>query len=294
MSNVVNYGTMGERKNDATYITDVPYNINICNFGNSHGYYGFNYEDIDDDYVCFNFSLPLQSMTYNYRIMENYRNNIAPEAIVYICISLSTFYGTPETSSSSFGSINRRYYQFLDPSYIKNYDTNYLLFVKYFPALIATPKEVIKGVIGKLNSEDYWCESTCSDEAKEHGSKRYESHVKNSVDSDGSRVYNQEEIKAVIDLVNLVYELGGTPILITMPYLSEYTNAVKENDPDFYDDFYDQIKKIQEETGVSYYDYQFDERFINRYDWFFNTDHMNKKGALEFTNVLIKETLPQN
>lgn len=32
---------------DNDTITDVPNNIQICNFGSSHGMYGFNYQDVE-------------------------------------------------------------------------------------------------------------------------------------------------------------------------------------------------------------------------------------------------------
>ena len=67
---------MGHLKNDKVYIKNVPDKIEICNVGNSHGYYGFNYEEYENKNVCFNFSLPSQSMSYNYLILENYKVNI--------------------------------------------------------------------------------------------------------------------------------------------------------------------------------------------------------------------------
>ena len=58
MHHSINYGTMGKCRNDSAYIVNVPEKIQICNFGNSHGYYGFNYDAYCDDFTCFNFSLP--------------------------------------------------------------------------------------------------------------------------------------------------------------------------------------------------------------------------------------------
>ena len=41
MSHLVNYGTMGELRNDSSYIADVPDHIQVCDVGNSHSYYAF-------------------------------------------------------------------------------------------------------------------------------------------------------------------------------------------------------------------------------------------------------------
>lgn len=286
----INYGTMGIAKNDNAYIENVPEKIDICNFGSSHGYYGFNYENVSDEYVCYNFALPSQSLSYDYRILDSYRDNIVPGATVYICISYNSFFGEKETEDSKFESKNRRYYKFLEPSSIKEYDLKTLMFVKYFPSLIASPEEMIDTIILGKKPDDFWCDSTNSDEAKKHGNARYERHVKDRTDDEGKRIFNQEEIDAAIDLINLSYEIGATPVLVTTPYLSDYTEAVKENDPLFYDDFYGVINDIQNKTGVRYFDYQSDERFIGNYDLFFNTDHLNRAGAMKFTDILIEDT----
>lgn len=293
LSHVSNYGTMGPHKKDSAYVVDVPSAIEICNFGNSHGYYGFDYEDYEKEYTCFNFSLPSQSMSYNYRILENYRDCIAPGATVYICVSYMTFFGAPESSGGDFASKNKRYYHFLDEKYIKNYDLNTAIFVKYIPALAESNIfRLLKTVFGIGGTkDDMWAGSTNSADALIHGKARYESLVASNIDGNGKRIYNDEEITALYEMIDLCKELQATPVLITTPYLSEYTAPVLENDPDFYDDFYGIIDQVQEETGVQYIDYAFDERFSDRYDLFFNTDHLNRKGARMFTKILFNETL---
>ena len=79
--------------------------------------------------------------------------------------------------------------------------------------------------------------------------------------------------------------------MVTTPYLKEYTQPIMDKDPAFYEDFYGVIDRIKEETGVKYYDYAFDERFVKRYEWFLNSDHLNKAGAEEFTGVLMEEVV---
>lgn len=286
-----NFGTMGDYKNDSAYIVDVPEKIEICNFGNSHGYYGFNYEDYSDDYNCFNFSLPSQSMSYNYRILENYQDNISQNAIVFICISYTSFFGGAEIDSSDFESKNKRYYHFLDRKYIKEYDVTTNLLLNYFPALCTDIVDIIKTILDLKRNEDVWNRETSKEEAMEHGFKRYEGHVASAVDEDGNRIFNKEEIQSAYDMIDLCKEIGAIPILIITPYLSEYTEAVFENDSKFYDDFYGVMEKIQKDTGVKCYDYQFDARFASNYSWFINTDHLNREGARNFVDILMQEVV---
>lgn len=289
MHHSINYGTMGECRNDAAYIVNVPDKIQICNFGNSHGYYGFNYDAYCDDFICFNFSLPSQTMSYNYRILQNFQENIETDAVVFICISYTSFFGMDETESEDFLSKNKRYYHFLDKQYIKEYDARTNLFVNYFPALSTDAMDLFKTTIGINQVKDYWQSTTSGDAALSHGLRRYESHVACNVDYNGKRIINEDEISALYEMIYLCKTIGATPILITTPYLSEYTDPVLESDPGFYDDFYEIIGTIINETDVEYFDYQFDDRFSSNYSYFFNSDHLNKEGAKKFTDILMQE-----
>ena len=287
-SRSINYGTMAMQKNDSSYIKDVPSHIQICNFGNSHGYYGFNYSSCDE-YVSFNFALPSQSLSYDYRILQNYQNCIESGAIVFICLSYASFFGENETKDLNFDSKNRRYYYFLEDRFIKEYDMKTDIFMNYFPALISPLTDLVETIIGVSSVEDIWSYSTTQQAAEEHGLRRYEQHVKNNVDDKGNRVINEEEIDSLYQIIELCKSLGATPILVTTPYLSEYTDAVKANDKQFYDDFYNIIDKVKVDTNVKYYDYQFDDRFIDSYDLFLNSDHLNRQGAEKFTEIIMQE-----
>ncbi len=70
-----------------------------------------------------------------------------------------------------------------------------------------------------------------------------------------------------------------------------YLDAISGNDASFYDDFYGIINKVVEETGVPYYDSSHDERFIDKYYLFMDSDHLNMEGFAMFTKVLLEETL---
>ena len=48
------------------------------------------------------------------------------------------------------------------------------------------------------------------------------------------------------DIIKLCRDHGLTPVLITTPMLSEYTDAVTENDPEFFGDFYGVIDEVVE------------------------------------------------
>jgi hypothetical protein len=133
---------------------------------------------------------------------------------------------------------------------------------------------------------------TSSLEAKNDAEKSCLDHIfENKIDNKGNRILNQEEIEALYDLINKCYENGYTPIIVIPPYLSEYTNEIKNKYPDFLDSFYSLLEGIIAETGVSFYDYGFDSRFVSNYAWFLDSDHLNKEGARHFVNILIDEAV---
>lgn len=283
--------TMSDERNDNSQIKNVPNSIQICNLGSSHGLYGFNYTDLCSKYVCYNFGQSSQRLSYDYRILCNFIDCFDDGAIVFIPISHFSLFGPPETSYDNFAALNKRYYKFLPNNLIKEYDAKTDFFVNYAPALSADSIiDLSRTLLGK-GEECFWGNSTSAKEAKEHGYKRYKAFVESKLDNEGNRWYNSEEIQATYDIIKLCRDHGVTPILISTPLLSEYSDAVMENDSTFYDDFYGIIKKIVNETNVVYLDYSMDKNFSKEYALFFNSDHLNREGARRFTNMVVGEVL---
>ena len=112
------------------------------------------------------------------------------------------------------------------------------------------------------------------------------------MDDDGKRYVNQEEYDSLVMLINGCREIGADPVLITTPFLREYTDQIK-TDKTFYDDFYGVINDIVSTTHIQYYDFAFDERFVDHYDLFMNSDHLNEEGARVFVDILMEEVVPE-
>lgn len=111
------------------------------------------------------------------------------------------------------------------------------------------------------------------------------------MDEEGNRIINYAEIEALYNIISLCERKCVRPILITTPYLKEYTHAVGRIDPEFYEDFYEIISVIQRKTGVEYYDYGDDKRFAQQYELFADMDHLNDKGAKIFTSIVLEELI---
>lgn len=286
-------------RNDADYTNkfdSIPNKVTICNFGSSHGLYGFNYVDLEDDqFSCFNFSLSAQYLTYDFRLIQQYRDCIDDETVVFIPVSYFSLFGKDEIFEDNFISKNKRYYSILSPKLIKDYDMVTDIYVNYLPALGVDTSELIRTLLGKSTNDEQdsmWLKVASDIDVSAAAKITYSVHIKEGkFDDNGNRILNQQEVDALYDLIYFCRDKGATPILVTTPYLSEYTDEIKRSDPDFYDDFYNVLSGVIKKTDVDFYDYAFDERFIHNYDWFMDSDHLNKEGARQFTNILFEEAV---
>lgn len=298
IAETVNFAYMKRREPDpdgTNKFSSIPDKIQICNFGTSYGG-RFNYKDLENEYDCFNFALSSQSPSYDYRLFQYYGDHIVDGAVVFIPIAYFSLFGIEETRREDFLSKNGRYYSILPPSLIKEYDYRAGVYARYFPALTANTGKLIVTLLGETvrdNFEEYEKVTTDIEVGKTVKARVYHLLGDERVyyDTDGNRIENREEIGALYALIRGCQEKGAIPILITTPHLHEFTDAVREVAEDFYDQFYAIIDEVVRDTGVDFYDYAFDERFVSEYSLFSDSDHLNKEGGRVFVDILMQETV---
>ena len=289
---VKNYA--GDDSDGTLKYKNVPENIQVCNFGSSHGVYGFDYEN-HTDCTCFNFALVSQSLAYDDKILNNYKQNISSGATVFIVVSYFSLYGEPEVESNDFVSKNARYYKFLPAKYIIDYNPKMALLSDFpvltqYENLVRAAGTIVKN--GPTNDVFSGWEDTSADNdnLEEVGLKRAENHVMGThVDKNGKLIHRQESFDAISDIISVCNNIGAHPVLITMPYTKYYVEGVDKSNPKFFETFYADINEIIHKTGVDYYDYSHDDRFYDHPELFMDTDHLNKKGAEKFTDILFDE-----
>lgn len=278
---------------DSDYVkkfNNVPSNIEICNLGSSHSLFGYNYEDIEDDYTCFNFALTSQTPSYDYRIMQYYEDKLQEGCIVFINVSYFSFIGIDEEQGDDFDSKNQRYYHFLPSEYIKNYNFFTDLFVAKLPILNARIDLIEVILDRKKDGHTNWEQTTNSIDVQSDSEAAYNRHlVKNKIDENGNVIINSKELDAVYAMIDMCKENGWKPVLVTTPFLEEYSNQVWTKSPEFIPLFYSIIDKMAEETDIDYFDYSRDAEFATRYDYFMNSDHLNKEGARILVDKLYDE-----
>ena len=291
-----NIGTMGQEKNENAIIKDVPDNITVFNTGSSHGYYGFDYSVVDHDSTCFNFALPMQTLSYDYRVLNFYKDQISQNGYAFIIVSHFSLFQPRETDQVNFESKNRRYYRFLDSSNIKDYQNKVNLYVNYMPALIAYESlfgELISSVSGKYYDND-WDHILSEDNKISNAENRYQIYIQSNYNEEEHNwIINEEEYEILIKTIYLCKEKNITPILITMPVYSEYYDLIMERSPLFFDEFHGTINEICESEDVLYYDYENDSRISDQPSLFMDCDHLNHEGAKLFTKIIFSEVIEQ-
>ncbi len=262
---------------------DIPYNIQLCNFGSSHGVFGFDYSSCSEEYTTFNFALLSQSLSYDYRILQQYEDHLADNGTMFIVISYFSF-GLDEESESDFMVKNERYYTFLNSRNIKQYDLLTDIKHKYFHAFFENPETAVAYILkaGKKGSsyEHYAADVDYLGDAK----KAYSRHH-HADDTDNIIVLKDEE-DALLGMLEICRKHQIRPILVTTPYRKEYNDLFSES---YLSSFYTEVKSICNISEAEYYDYSHDERFTLSNEYERNADHLSSEGAKVFTDILINE-----
>ena len=268
-------------------LRDVPERIQICNLGSSHGECSFYYDGISNKFSCFNFGICGQTLMYDYRILQYYVDHINEGGIVFIVVSYFSFFGRPETESESFIALNNRYYTILPSRLIKDYDFITDCIVNYFPIMtfkIITISNSILGIGGDMKTADRF------HDIKKAGEEKAAVHFGIIKDKDGTIMFSRERTEALHNIIALCREKKFIPILVTTPYLTEYSEPFKR-DSEFMKEFKSALKDVIVSENLKYYDYSEDERFSHDYTLFRDTDHLNRNGALKFTQILIEDAM---
>lgn len=266
---------------------DVPYNIQVANVGSSHAFYALDYSDYEENTTCFNFSMPTQYPSYDYRILEQYLDHLADGGVMILPISYFTLFNAGE-DRAGFEEDNLYYYLFLNKEYIINYSILDSIKAKYFEVLRDRPDDVISNIIKGIKAHGEIVDSYDvggpdydyqNDAVKAHDRHYYG-------DEHGRMTVVRSELDSVYDIIALCRERNIRLILITTPYRREYNDLF---DDDFYEQFYAAIDEIVWNTGCEYYDYSHDARFQDSDRYMRNADHVSAEGSKVFTQIVMDD-----
>lgn len=259
--------------------------IHIGNLGSSHGAYDFVYDDITArGYVCFNFANTSQSYNYDYAILQQYGQYMVDGSVLFIPVSYFSF-NNEVVNRSEAEAMSVRYYHFLSPENIPDYDPYVDIITNRLPILSAG-EDILKLFpnLSPVLTAHAANEGIDVEEFARRAEERYNRHFDKK-----EEYFLPERIEELRAIIAYCQEHKITPVLITTPFSKYYTDLVSQ---EFLQEFRETVSHIATDTGVVYYDYSFDERFRENLQYFSDSDHLNPEGAAYFVGILWNE-LPE-
>lgn len=256
--------------------------IYIANLGSSHGAYDFVYDDImARGLICFNFGNTSQSYDYDYAILKEFGQYMVPSSVLFIPVSYFSFNNEVVNAAES-EAMSLRYYHFLSPENIPDYDPYVDIITNRLPILSAG-KDILKlfpnidpALVAYAANDGIDVE-----EFARRAQERYSRHFDNK-----EEYFLPERIEELYAIIDYCKDHGITPVLITTPFSKYYTDLVSE---DFLREFHETVTTIASKTGTRYYDYSNDGRFRENLEYFSDSDHLNESGAAYFMGILWDE-----
>ena len=253
------------------------------NVGSSHGAYDFDYSDIEErGYACFNFANTSQTFDYDYAILKEYIQYMdSSRGTLFVPVSYFSF-NNEVVNSQEAQAMSVRYYHFLSPQNIPNYDP-YVDLVTHRVPILTAGEDIIK-LFPKLETAltvqaigDGVDEETFNQWARE----RYSRHFDNK-----DEYFMPERIDELYEIIAYCREWNIRPVLITTPFSKPYLDLISQ---EFLQEFQATVTQIANDTDVNYYDYSHDERFYANLVYFSDPDHLTEEGAVYFTDILWDE-----
>ncbi len=256
---------------------EVPYDVQIANFGNSHSLNGFLWDDFPE-YVTADLAMASQSYVFDSAIFRQYIDHFAEDAVIIIDVSHRSLY--EDDPLLEMNSRVTRYYQVLDRDYMPGWTLRNALVYDYFPVL--SEKTKVRYIIKDIEKKEPVQESAVDiDDPVKVGQNRANVFMKRIGDQEISLQYD-----ALCEMISAAEERNIKVLLVTVPTTSYFYEGFTA---EFYEKFYADINTITEKyPDVEYIDYTGDERFLSL-ELYGNTDHLNNQGAKEFTAAVVED-----
>ena len=264
---------------------NVPDNIELANLGSSQGHCSFNYEAFPE-YKCFNFAVPWQHNKYNYYVLKQYADKLAPGAVLLIPIAYfditriekdvyENYYGILDRKNFPDWNIKDWFEVEILPVCFtkdvwKKLRMNQEKFSAFIPKRIPIPENDLI-----LQSEGTFYTWTEKNEA-EQGEKGFE--------------YNIEMMSEIIDFC---YKNDIVPVMVSTPQIDVLNNLYVQID--FFDTFCrftDELKKKY--PALIYFDYSRNKEYANDSSLFSDVAHLNICGAKKFTAQIVQDLKDAN
>ena len=271
------------RYSDTFKFGSIPDQVLVSNIGSSHAEYGIQYDrcpELKGSISTFNFALASQSYDYDLALLNMYQDHLAKGGILFIPISYFSF-NDEVVNDVEKESMQARYYSFMSPKYIPDYSLYKDIITHRLPILSAD-EDLLNWITSSLSLKAHAEGSTLTqEEAIEKAEARYDRHFLHK-----ENLFYPERTEQIKEIITFCKEREITPVMITIPVTRYYHDLISD---DFFNEFYQTINAISEETSVPYYDYSYDARFRGNLSLFNDSDHLSNDGSVYFMSVIEQE-----
>jgi len=253
--------------------------------GNSHAYNGIVPSKFKN---AFNLSMLAQPLEYDAWLLDRYiRQCPNLHTIVLVIDSHNLF--LREFENRERGDWYRAIYYNLYMGYPRHG-----IFSKYhyeissplnmFPKLVEYLKTRIKGEEYLLKMDSLGLGQP-KDNSKEITKKDVEKQSKRA-DYNDLKARHELNLKYLTNIMEMCEKYDKKLNLVSLPYYYLYNEYIDPNRLQLMENSLTELKK---KGNICYVDYRTDERFTTNMDYFWDSNHLNIKGAEYFTDVYIRE-----
>ncbi len=279
--------------------SEVPEHIDVVNFGASHSACAFYWEEYDE-FDGVNMALGSQTVVYDEAFFDYYADRMDENTTVILEVMFKSLYEQEPTERPYDANITR-YYQVLPNEYIRQWNLLDAIQYKYIPVLgnrenivtkivndwisdteVKSELERQQEIAGELTGEPTQVLTGWTEEAMNAEGNRRASVFMN-VSGDQS---HGEQYDAFIRIIEKCKERNIQVVMVTAPTLPCHYEGFSI---EFMNKFYEDILEISKKYDVPYYNYTGDDRFLQDYRWYSDTDHLNGYGSVVFTQQFLED-----
>lgn len=256
----------------------VPGDLEIVNFGSSHGECAFDFEEVE--MKGFNFALSGQDFYYDYQLARHFKNKFTHGCVVLIPVS----YFSLGVDSQGWPGCNSRYYGILPFDPIRNHNVLDYIKSRWCPILFSGEylKWLVRDEAPLADVATHPPENNSPDDLlRAEGRHRADMHKSWKNEPESIYDFNRENLGK---LISFCRREGWKPVLITTPFPDYYSVNFSQT---FKKSFHEEVEKVSEEYDIPYLDYSNDATFYKDTSLFGDVEHLSEKGSRLFTRMVI-------
>ena len=258
---------------------DMPDDLELINFGSSHAEYGIDYSVSPNVYNSFNFALSSQALEMDNALLKTYAAHLKEGCVVLITISTFSLYFDAESLiEGQYG----RYYRILPYRLIPGSNVGDWMQYRAFP-IVSSQKNVFQAFAPR--SEPVHILPLAPTEKSyfvERGIERANGHKEYLQDGKSER-----QINALKEMIDLCYENGWEPVLISTPVTFYYDTVFSEGEKEQISGDLQELMKCY--PSLQYFDYGRHPSFYTDPEMFIDADHLNQMGREVFSKILFSD-----